>query len=213
MFLYVNMGGGGSKQTTILKEIDAQLDAQFTANCNASAQSIQKITLKGLNLIIRDGCRISFMNKASVNSSCNIGPIIDAISEMVVSTDQEFAKGLQDAQDRQANQKCEADNCEDKLKIAVTKKLTSDCASEAKAQQTVELIGSTIFCDGNSVAEYGNASEVRATCLRSLLHTAVEEAVSERTGTPAGGPSQSLDSDMMIMGIMALVVVIVLIKK
>tara|TARA_B110000285_G_C15074160_1_gene589724 strand:+ start:907 stop:1548 length:642 start_codon:yes stop_codon:yes gene_type:complete len=213
------MGGGGSKQTSILREIDAKLDAQFTTNCNPSAQSIQEILLRDVNIIAKDNCKISFMNKASVNSSCDMGPIIDAIAEMAVSTDQEFAKTLQDAQDRQANAKCEADNCTDKVKVAVTKKLTSACESSSKAQQTMQLTGATIFCDGNSVAEFGNFSEVRATCLRSLLHGGVEEVSSEGTGnlgrssSSSSSSSQSLDSDMMIMGALALFTVIILTKK
>lgn len=213
------MGGGGSKQTSVLREIDAQLDAQFTAHCNASAQSIQEIVLRDVNVIAKDNCKISFMNKASVNSSCDMGPIIDAIAEMAVSADQEFAKTLQDAQDRQANAKCEADNCTDKVKVAVTKKLNSACESASKAQQTMEVTGATIFCDGNSVAEFGNLSEVRATCLRSLLHGGVEEVSGQNTGnlgsssSSSSSSSQSLDNDMMMMAALALIAIIILTKK
>ena len=214
------MGGGGSKtKTSILREIDSKLDAQFTANCNSNAQIIQEINLDGLNIIARDNCRISFMNKASVNSTCDMGPIIDAISEMAVSTDREFAKGLQEAQDQQANQKCEADNCEDKLKVAVTKRLTSACESSAKAQQTLKIIGLTILCDGNAVANFGNSSEVRATCLRSLLHSGVEDASSEGAENTSSASTSSLpylDNDiklMVIMGVFALFLVVILTKK
>ncbi len=212
------MGGGGSKQTSILREIDSKLDAQFKAHCNSSAQSIQEINLKDVNIIARDNCRISFMNKASVNSSCDMGPIIDAVAEMAVSTNAEFAKGLQDAQDRQANMKCEADNCEDKVKVAVTKNLTSACESSSKAQQTMNLTGATIFCDGNTVAEFGNFSEVRATCLRSLLHGGLEEIsdeiskeISEEGTGNVGGSSLPLD-DMIMMGC-ALIAVVIILKK
>jgi len=204
------MGGGGSKQTSIMREIDAKLDAQFTANCIASAQSIQEIVLRDVNIIAKDNCNISFMNKASVNSSCDMGPIIDAIAEMAVSENKEFAKTLQDAQDRQANANCEADNCTDKLKVAVTKNLTSACESSSKAEQTMKLIGATIFCDGNSVAEFGNFSEVRATCLRSLLHGGVEDVSGQNTenlGSSSSSSSsswQSSDTDMMIMGALLL---------
>lgn len=211
------MGGGGSKQTSVLREIDAKLDAQFTAHCNASAQSIQEIVLRDVNIIARENCKISFMNKASVNSSCDMGPIIDAIAEMTVSADQEFAKTLQDAQDRQANAKCEADNCTDKVKVAVTKKLNSACESSSKAQQTMQVTGATIFCDGNSVAEFGNFSEVRATCLRSLLHGGVEEVSGQNSGnlgsSSSSSSSQSSDNDMMMMGALALIAIILLTKK
>jgi hypothetical protein len=146
-----------------------------------------------------------------------MGPIIDAISEMAVSADKEFAKSLQDAQDRQANSKCEADNCVDKLKVAVTKRLTASCESQSKAQQTMKVTGATIFCDGNTVANFGNFSEVRATCLRSLLHGGIEEVSSKNT-TDGGSTSSSsssyssLDSDMMIMGLMLLFAALVLLK-
>lgn len=211
------MGGGGSKQASVLREIDAKLNAQFTANCNASAQSIQEILLRDVNIIAKDNCRISFMNKASLNSSCDMGPIIDAIAEMAVSADQEFAKTLQDTQDRQANARCEADNCVDKLKVAVTKNLTAACESSSKAQQTMQVTGATIFCDGNSVAEFGNFSEVRATCLRSLLHGGVEEVSGQNTGnlgsSSSSSSSQSSESDMMIVGAVALFAIIILTKK
>jgi hypothetical protein len=214
------MGEGGSKQTSIFREIDANIDAQFKANCNASAQSIQEILLRDVNIIAKDNCKISFMNKASVNSSCDMGPIIDAIAEMAVSTDQEFAKTLQDTQDRQANAKCEADNCTDKVKVAVKKNLTSACESLSKAQQTMEVTGATIFCDGNSVAEFGNFSEVRATCLRSLLHGGVEEVSSQekenlgRSSSYSSSSSHSLDySDMIIMGALVLFAVFTLTKN
>lgn len=211
------MGGGGSKQTSVLREIDAKLDAQFTAHCNASAQSIQEIVLRGVNIIARENCKISFMNKASVNSSCDMGPIMDAIAEMAVSADQEFAKNLQDTQDRRANAKCEADNCTDKVKVAVTKNLKSACESSSKAQQTLEVIGATIFCDGNTVAKFGNFSEVRATCLRSLLNGAVEEVSGQNSGnlgsSSSSSSSQSSDNDMMIIGALALIAIIILTKK
>uniref|UniRef100_A0A6C0IXW7 Uncharacterized protein n=1 Tax=viral metagenome TaxID=1070528 RepID=A0A6C0IXW7_9ZZZZ len=211
------MGGGGSKQTSHFKEIDSRLTAQFEANCKSSAQSIQEISLKGVNIIATDNCNISFMNKASVNSSCDMGPIIDAIAEMAVSTDQEFAKKLEDAQDRQANAKCDKDNCTDKLKVSVAKRLTSACESSSKAQQTLELIGATIICDGNSVAKFGNFSEVRASCLRSLLHGGVEELSGQNTeNLESSSPSFSTSSqysDMMIMGALALIVFIILTKK
>ena len=170
------MGGGGSKQqSSVIREIDAKLDAQFTAHCNSTATSIQEITLEDVNIIAKENCKIRFMNKASLNSSCDMGPILDAIAEMAVNTNQEFAKTLQDTQDRQANMKCDADNCEDKIKVAITKKLTSSCESRAKAEQTMKLTGATIYCDGNSVAEFGNFTEVRATCLRSLLLDGLKE--------------------------------------
>lgn len=209
----VNMGV--SKWISILKEIDSTLDTQFKANCLASAESIQEIVLEGVNFIIADNCQFSFKNKASVNNTCEMGPIIDAIAEMAVSADQEFAKTLQDAQDRQANTKC-ADNCIDKVKVAIKKKLDSDCKTSSKAKQTMKITGGTILCDGNSVAEYGQFSEVRATCLRSLLHGGVEEVSGkniENLRSSSYSPSQSSDNDMMIMGVLALIAIIILTKK
>ena len=211
------MGGGSSKQ--MLREIDSKLDAQFTAYCDTSAQSIQEVVLTNVNIIATDNCRMSFMNKASVNNECDMGPILDAIAEMAVNADQEFAKALQDAQDRQANANCEADNCKDRVKVAVTKNLTQSCESSAKAQQTMRLNGGTIICDGNSVAEFGNFSEVRATCLRSLLHGGVEDVSGQNTGEEGEGEgdpnssSQSSYSDMMIMGALALFAIIILKKN
>lgn len=209
------MGGGGSKQT-ILREIDGKLDLQFQAHCNSNAQSIQEIYLKDVNIIARDNCKIAFMNKASVNSSCDMGPIIDAIAEMAVSANEEFSKTLQDAQDRQANMKCEADHCEDKLKVAITKNLTSACESVSKAQQTFKLHGGTIVCSGNTVAEFGNFSEVRATCLRSLLHGGLEEVSSKETGnfgeSPSSSSLSSLDNNIVIPVLLLLAILIIIIN-
>lgn len=206
------MGGGGSKQT-FLREIDANLNSQFTAHCNASAQSIQEIVLRDVNIIATENCRISFINRASVNSSCDMSPIIDAIAEMAVSADQEFARTLQDTQDRQANATCEADNCTDRVKVAVKNNLHSACESSSKAQQTMQVTGATIFCDGNSVAEFGSFSEVRATCLRSLLHGGVEEVSGQNSGNSSSSPQSSDYDMMMMMGALALIAIIILIKK
>jgi|GEM_PF-7068209 hypothetical protein len=196
------MGGGGSEPI----DIDGILDAQFKINCLASATSIQDIELNKVNVIMGDNCNLTFMNRASVNSSCEMAPIIDAIAEVVVSADEEFAKTLQDAQDRQANAKCEADNCTDKIKVAIAKNLNSACETAAKAQQTLTLNGANIICDGNTVSKFGNYTEVRAHCLRSLLHDTVEE-VSGQNSENLG----SSDNDMMMMlGVLALIAIIIL---
>ena len=201
------MGGGGSEAI----DIDGILDAQFKINCLASATSIQNIELNHVSFIMGDNCNLTFRNRASVNSSCEMAPIIDAIAEVVVSADEEFAKTLQDAQDRQANAKCEADNCTDKIKVAIAKNLNSACATAAKAQQTLTLNGANIICDGNTVSKFGNYTEVRAHCLRSLL--GVEDTVEEVSGQNSEnlGSSDNDNNDMMMMlGVLALIAIIIL---
>ena len=216
------MGAGGSKpkMTSVIREIDQKINAEFTANCNTSAQSIQEIEINNMNIIMEEGCRMAFINRATVNSFCDMGPIIDAIAEKAVDENQEFAKTIQDAQDRVANAKCKADNCKDKIKVAVTKKLTSNCESSAKAQQTLRLNGATIICNGNTVAKFGNYSEVRATCIRSLLHGGLEEMSKNDTGefeSPSSPPpsysSKYSESYMMIMFALAFFAIIILTKK
>lgn len=208
------MGGGGSKEKAeYFRAIDTQLNNQFEVNCLASAESIQELTLEDTSVIMRDNCKISFMNKVSVNSTCNMTPIIDAIAEMVVNGDQKLAETLQATQDRQANAQCEADNCKDRLTISVTNNLKSSCENAAKSKQSLKMIGGTIICDGNAVAEHGNFSEVKATCLRSLLRGGVEEVFGTENLGGAPPPSSPLDSKMIIMGALALIVVIILIRK
>ena len=69
------------------------------------------------------------------------------------------------------------------------------------------------------MAEFGYFSEVRATCLRSLLHGGVEDVSGQNTGEEGEGEgdpnssSQSSYSDMMIMGALALFAIIILKKN
>ena len=202
------MGGGSSKQSHI-REIDSEIDAQFRANCNASASGIQVITLKDVTIIARDNCRFSAVNKASLNSTCEMSPIFDAIAEMAVNTDMEFAQRLQDAQDRQANMKCDADNCEDRLKVSIKRRLASACDSKSRAIQTVNVLGGTIFCDGNTIADFGNQTEIRATCLSKLLHDVVEEMSPDKTD-PEDITSTLTQKQIMLLIVLLLIAVLVL---
>ena len=165
------MGGSNSKNRDFYeKSIDVKLNNTFDANCQARASSFQEIHLNNVNFFIRDNCKLEFVNRAVLNTTCEMGPIIDAIAEMAVATDEEFAKTLQDTNDRESLDKCEADNCIDRLKVNVKKHLDATCGSQARATQSFNMHGGTIYCDGNSVATYGNFAEVRASCLRDMLY-------------------------------------------
>lgn len=188
------MGGNSSKPTSYIEEIDTTISSQFEAHCTPTANSAQIIELQGLNIIAKDNCRMEFMNKASVDSTCEMSPIIDGVSKMAVETSKEFAEILQGAMDREANKNCDADNCEDKLRVAVTKHLTAKCASETTANQTLKMNGGVIFCTGNTVSTYGNYAEVRASCLQKLLHDAHKQAFGDDSDT-----SQKTDIDVIMV--------------
>ena len=218
------MGGSVSK-STYQRDIDVKLNSTFQANCAASAVSIQTINLKNVNIITRDNCSSSFTNRASLNTSCDMSAIIDSIAEMAASTDEEFAKTLQDVSDREAFDKCEADNCLEKLKINVKKNLSASCATEARAMQTFNMDGGTIYCDGNSVAQYGNFAEVRASCLRSMLldgakaQSSVTESKAGSVAAGSGGGDTDngggeLDHNTKLMiGVGVALVAFVVVKK
>jgi hypothetical protein len=64
------------------------------------------------------------------------------------------------------------------LKVNVKKHLDATCGSQARATQSFNMHGGTIYCDGNSVATYGNFAEVRASCLRDMLYKGIPEGES-----------------------------------
>lgn len=167
------MGGGNSKPTPEqMRQIGANLDLQFSGNCSANASVQQTIQLNNVTIRARDDCSINFINYATVNSTCDMGAIIDAIAQLAVQADAEFAKALMSAQDAANASKADAHT----QQINVKKKLTSECHSTASARQSLEVNGAVLECTGNAQITSGNESDVRATCLRTQLHNALTEA-------------------------------------
>ena len=167
------MGGGGSKHTQEqIKQISANLDLQFSGNCSPSASVQQKIELNNVKIKARDDCAINFINYATVNATCDMSAIIDAIAKLAVQTDEDFAKALMSAQDA-----AESTNADTHIQqLHVKKKLTSECYSAANAKQSLVINGAVLECTGNSQITSGNDADVRATCLRTQLHNALTKA-------------------------------------
>lgn len=167
------MGGGGSKPTPEqIRQISANLDLQFSGNCSPSASVQQMIKLNNVKIRARDDCSINFINYATVNATCDMSAIIDAIAQLAVQADAEFAKALMSAQD--AAEATTADT--HTQQINVKKKLTAECHSTANAKQSLVINGAVLECTGNSQITSGNDADVRATCLRTQLHNALTEA-------------------------------------
>ena len=168
------MGAGGSKPTPEqIRQISANLDVQFSGNCTPSASVQQMIKLNNVKIRARDNCSINFINYATVNAyECDMSAIIDAIAQLAVQTDAEFAKALMSAQD--AAEATTADT--HTQQISVKKKLTSECHSNANAKQSLVINRAVLECTGNSQITSGNYADVRATCLRTQLHNALTEA-------------------------------------
>lgn len=167
------MGGGGSKPTPEqIRQISANLDLQFSGNCSPSASVQQTLSLKDVHIKASGDCAIGFFNLATVNATCDMGAIIDAIAQLAVQADAEFAKALMSAQD--AAEASTADT--HTQQINVKNKLTAECHSTANARQSLLINGAVLECTGNSQINSGNEADVRATCLRTQLHNALAEA-------------------------------------
>ena len=165
------MGGRNSKPAERSREISANLKLQCDANCNPSATSQQRIELEGVTIRARDNCSINFINYATVDTSCDMNSIIDAVAKVAVQADESFAKQLMDARD--AAESSSADVHRQELNIQ--KSLKASCLSHANAQQTIKITGAVMECTGNSQITSGNDADVRATCLRTKLSEALDK--------------------------------------
>lgn len=165
------MGGRNSKPAERSREISANLKLQFDANCNPSATSQQRIELEGVTIRARDNCSINFINYATVDTSCDMNSIIEAVAKVAVQADESFAKQLMDARD--AAESSSADVHRQELNIQ--KSLKASCLSHANAQQTIKFTGAVMECTGNSQVTSGNDADVRATCIRTKLNDALDK--------------------------------------
>lgn len=167
------MGGGGSKSTPEqIRQISANLNLQFSGNCSPSASAQQQIKLNNVKIRARDDCSINFINYATVNTTCDMSAIIDAIAQLAVEADENFAKALMSAQDAADSSTADTHT----QIINVKKKLKAECLSTSNAKQSLEINGAVLECTGNSQITSGNDADVRATCLRTQLHNALTEA-------------------------------------
>ena len=216
------MGGGGSKpDPEQIRQISANLDLQFSGNCSPSASVQQQIQLNNVKIRARDDCAINFVNYATVNATCDMSSIIDAIAQLAVQADEKFAKALMSAQD--AAESTSADIYTQQ--INVKKKLTAECHSAANAKQSLVINGAVLECTGNSQIKSGNEADVRATCLRTQLHNALTEAslvneepsklVSKKDTQMLGDYAgiEWTEEKLMIAGFALLLVVLIVLKN
>tara|TARA_B100001778_G_scaffold328859_1_gene328916 strand:+ start:1560 stop:2201 length:642 start_codon:yes stop_codon:yes gene_type:complete len=203
-----NMGGGSSR----LKYIDAQLDAKFRAHCEASATSQQLLELRNVKLTTRDDCTMNFRNTSTVNSACDMGPILDAVAEMSADADETFVRALQALEDRGSTEATS-----DVTRMKIRRHLDSKCSAVSNAQQTLVLKGLTLACDGNSTINFGNVTDVRADCIRTLLHEAHDLArpPAPPVVTAAKAVPKKADDDpmLMIIAFLACAIVIALLLR
>jgi hypothetical protein len=167
------MGGGGSKPTPEqIRQISANLDLLFSGNCSPNASVQQTISFKDVVIRASDNCSVGWFNLATVNSTCDMSAIIDAVAQLAVQADAEFAKALMSAQD--AAEALTADVHTQQMNVK--KKLTAECHSVSQARQSILVSDSILYCDKNAQMNHGNKTDVRATCLRNQLHNALTEA-------------------------------------
>lgn len=183
------MGGGTSKEPRHYTDIDTSIRSQYSAHCNPLATSLQELNVNNVEVVARDRCKIYFLNKATVNTSCNMGLILDNLAEQAASAGADFARQLQSEEDAQANDCGEADECTNSIRLAIRRQLHSACGSGTTAQQTLNINGGKITCTDDAVVTHGNYSEVTAVCLTSVLQEALER-------TPAADDDSSDDSSV-----------------
>jgi hypothetical protein len=199
-----------------LSEIYEIVEFQFGQQCTASSSSKQTISFRNTKMILRDNCKMKMENTAILDSSCQMADIADAIAEEIVKVDLELAKEIQSVQDKKANAQCDADDCVNKVTTAVKKKLLVSCASDASAVQTIKMTDSTVFCDGNSEAGFGQQSEVRASCIKSVLRNAQElrspEKLPEKLPKKTS-PKNNSDRNKLLLLVVALFFIVIIVKK
>lgn len=201
------MGGGPSK----LSIIDNELYAAFDAHCESSADSYQEITLENVNINASGNCQMNFINKAVVNSACDMGPILDSVAEMAANADETFVKSLQATEARSTN----GSDDFDVNVLKIRQNLTAKCSSRARAEQQLRLKNVTISCNDNSSQTWGNTQDVRAMCLKSMLHDAFNSVppplTSSETSTPPPPPPPDKSHETIALLIVALLFVIALV--
>lgn len=179
------MGKGLSKEKAG-RQIDALLDLEFQANCSASSSSRQEIELRGVTIVARDDCQINFFNRSTLNSTCDMAAILDRVATLAADADESFAKTLASADT--------AGEGDEPLSLQIRKKLSSQCNTSSDAMQTLRIIDSVFVCEGNTKSTYGNETDVRATCLRSVLHDADKKARQEPQNSNSGKLEDETDT-------------------
>lgn len=150
---------------THTSDISKVVENSFERNCKSLAVSSQTIVLSGLKFTARDGCNVSFMNKATSIAECSMESVIDAIATDLAETDSELAERVADV-DSEENSDA---NTSVTIKERLSSKLSNVCASIASASQYFELKDSEVICDSGSTLLFGNSADVRATCMLSMI--------------------------------------------
>ncbi len=199
------------QKTEKRKKIQARLDAKFQANCHSTATSVQVLDVKDIAITARGDCTVTFANKSTVDSQCDMKPIIKSISDSLVATDKELAKLLAGEDNTIAGTKSDSD-----LKINIRRNLEMKCDSHSKARQTLKVTGVNIYCDQAAGVEYKNSSEIRATCLKEILNDALERQDKFETDSDSDSEEDDDDKDVTaqaIIGIVGLLFFVVILKK
>lgn len=196
-------------------KVGALLEAKFNANCHSTATSVQILDVRDISITAKGNCVVKFINEATVDSQCDMKPIIKSITDGLVATDKELARLLTGEDSRIAG----TDSTRD-LKIKIQKNLETHCDSHASAKQTLKVTGVNIYCDQEGGSEFRNTTEVRATCLKELLNDAIDRQTKFEKKSDNDNDSDSDDDDdkdviteQAIIGIIGLLFVFVILKK
>jgi len=184
-------------------KINAQLNSQFEANCQSTATSVQLLEVKDIKVVARGNCTISFKNESTVDSQCDLKPIIKSVTDALVATDKNLAKLMTGEEESISNTISDKD-----LKVKIRKHLELSCDSHAKATQTLRITGVNIYCDQDAGVEYTNSTEVRATCLKEMFNDALERQTDFKKEKKK---KKDDNNDMIMYGFMVFIVFLFLI--
>lgn len=202
------------QKTEKRKKIDAQLNAKFETNCNSTATSVQLLEVKDIKVVARGNCTVSFINESTLDSKCDMKPIIKSVTNSLVATDKELAKLMTGEENSISNTISDKD-----LKLKIKKHLELKCNSHAKATQTLKVTGVNIYCDQDAGSVWKNSTEVRATCLKEMFHDALERQTEFEKEDDKKGDNDDDDDDnndmmmYMMIGFVVFLFLIAMLKQ
>ena len=169
------MGGQQStpKQRKSMR-LQTNVDKVFNANCDASAQSVQSISLKNTTVVALDGCKANFKNTGAVKAECNMDGVLEKMAAHIVETDKDVARRISEQREKAESAMSSVDDYSEI--VNVKEELSLACGSHVRAKQTIEVIGGRLMCSGkDSEINFSNKNDVRAVCMRSFLEKQVDE--------------------------------------
>lgn len=189
---------------------DVDVETSFSKHCDVLTQVGQLIQLKGVTINVSGSCTKTIRNVATVNRSCDIDAAIADLADDLAENHQEKAKAIVRQETQTTVLDCPKDDaeCKQELKVALKTHISSKCAAQSNALQSLKITGATIVCDSAKGAKIEQVADVRAMCVRGLADSAQPLDVREEleiTPPAANDPARSTTYGVALMVVAGIV--------